>query len=119
MMFSTPKFRSTNLLYFRLGFHPGLIDKEDDHFLECHISGIDAAMYTGLRLIPVRHAGLHGDRLGLAGIPVFDLNLFAGHHDSEALAEVGVPGQRLARFQDMTADDQSSCRIMVSDFISA
>ena len=95
------------LLYcFRLGLHTGPVDKEHDHLLVRDGAGIDAAMRSRLGRIPIGQARMDGEGLHFAGIPVLDAQRLAAHDDGEPVSEVCVPGQRFARLERVTPDDQ-------------
>jgi len=90
----------------RLWFHAGLIQEEHDHFLKRDAPGVDAAMDSWLRLIPICHPRLYGEGHHFAGVSILDADRLSTHNDRKPVATIGVPWKRFAWLQNVTPDNE-------------
>ena len=84
----------------------GLLEKEHDDFLIRVASNIHCAMHIVGGRIPIRITWRNGKPLHGAPVAILDGERIATHDDGKAMAGIGVPGCRLAGFENASSDHQ-------------
>lgn len=89
-----------------LRIRAGAGQEEDYDLLVGLRPGVDAAMDARLRPIPVDHPGRDRYALLVTIVPELDAEQIAADDHRHPMADVRVPGHRLARLEDEPADEE-------------